>query len=314
MGRKDLSEKAFFDNAINFSEICNGILFHGEERIRPQELESTTTEYLYLDKKTSSQRYVDVAKKWKGREVELAIIAMEGQSEVDYRMVFRNMLSEALNYNHQWKQKQEKQKKGKNLTEAEFLSGLSKEDKFVPVITIVLYLGEEEWDAATDLYAMLDLNEELKPYISNYQLNLFDYHKYDSFDFFHGEVKVLFEVLSCMNDKNKMYEVLKANGPIECDTAILLGELINVKGFEEYSILSNDGRERVNMCKAFEDFKEEGRQEGREEARKETIETLKMTIEMCKELGGSIQLITKKLSETFSISEEEARQKIEVYW
>ena len=63
MGRKDLSEKAFFDNAINFSEICNGILFQGEERIRPQELENTTTEYLYLDKNNSGQRYVDVAKK-----------------------------------------------------------------------------------------------------------------------------------------------------------------------------------------------------------------------------------------------------------
>ena len=51
---------------------------------------------------------------------------------------------------------------------------------------------------------MLELEEELKPYISNYQLNLFDYHKYDSFEFFKGEVKVLFEVLSCVNNKEKI--------------------------------------------------------------------------------------------------------------
>lgn len=61
------------------------------------------------------------------------------------------------------------------------------------------------------------------------------------------------------------------------------------------------------MCKAFEDFKEEGREEGREE-------TLQMAIELCKSLGGSIQIITEKIARTFSISEDDARKKVELYW
>ena len=65
MGRKDLSQKTFFDNAKNFSEICNGILFHGKEMIESEELEVTSTEYLFLDKGNSVQRYTDVAKMWR---------------------------------------------------------------------------------------------------------------------------------------------------------------------------------------------------------------------------------------------------------
>lgn len=303
MGRKDLSQKTFFDNVKNFSGICNGVLFHGKEVIKPEELEGTSTEYLYLDKGNVAQRYVDVAKRWKKKDLTIAIVAIEGQSEVDYRMVFRNMLLEALNYNHQWKRKKVRYKKKMGLSDSEFLSGVSKTDKFLPVVTIVIYLGEKEWDGATDLYEMLELDDELKPYISNYQLNLFDYHKYDSFEFFQGEERVLFEVLSCANNKDKMYQILKENGPIEQDTAMLLSELINVKEIQEYLVVDEEGKEKVDMCRAFEDFKEEGREEG-----------ICASVKLCQSFDATKQVTIEKIAQVFSLTKEDAEGKVALYW
>ena len=115
----------------------------------------------------------------------------------------------------------------------------------------------------------------------------------------------MFDVLSSANDKDKMYKILKENGPVDSDTAMLLGELIHIKGVDDY--FTGEGKEKIDMCKAFEDFKEEGRQEGRQE-------TLRMAIEMGKSLGVSLQIMIEKVSVTFGISEEEASKKIEAYW
>ena len=62
---------------------------------------------------------------------------------------------------------------------------MRREDKFIPVITIVVYYGKgKSWDGARELHELLDVegNEErVLPFISNYRLNLFDYHEHEEF-------------------------------------------------------------------------------------------------------------------------------------
>lgn len=80
---------------------------------------------------------------------------------------------------------------GKN----EFLSQMRKEEKYTPVITLILYLGtEQEWDGAKSLYEMLEIPKELKPFVTNHRLNLFDYHEYDNFSFLKQKTELY---LSC---------------------------------------------------------------------------------------------------------------------
>ena len=47
----------------------------------------------------------------------------------------------------------------------EFLSRMKRTDKFSPVITIVIYYGEEPWDGARSLHEMLNIPNEFKKYV-----------------------------------------------------------------------------------------------------------------------------------------------------
>ena len=109
---------------------------------------------------------------------------------------------------------------------------MKKEWRFEPIITLVIYLGKEgEWDGAKSLYELVEPDESLYPYVNNYRLNLYDYHEYEDFSIFKTENRVLFEILSHQAD------------------------------VEEIKTTKEDGREVYDLCKAFEDYKAEGRLE-----------------------------------------------------
>lgn len=58
---------------------------------------------------------------------------------------------------------------------------------------------------------MRETEETIKPFISNYRLNLFDFHHYDRFDMFQTELRLLFEFLSCAQDKERLKNALRKN-------------------------------------------------------------------------------------------------------
>ena len=116
---------------------------------------------------------------------------------------------------------------------------------------------------AKSLYEMLEIGEELKPFVANHKLNLFDYHEYEDYSFFKTENRILFELLSCAKDEVKMEKIIKQNQYVvdrETMKAILgmLGININLN-----KIITNvEKGVGYDMCKAWDDHKERGRQEG----------------------------------------------------
>ncbi len=75
-------------------------------------------------------------------------------------LVIRNMLVEALEYDRQWQENKKEHKKNKDLESGnEYLSGMKKTDKFIPVVTLVVYYGEEKWDASASLHELLDFGD-----------------------------------------------------------------------------------------------------------------------------------------------------------
>lgn len=77
------------------------------------------------------------------------VLGIENQSKIHYAMVVKNMVYDSLHYAKQVMEAT-KSHKGEKLSGDEFLSGFTKEDKLIPVITLVLYFGAEEWDGATN--------------------------------------------------------------------------------------------------------------------------------------------------------------------
>lgn len=268
MGKKDMYQSDFYEKRERFSDVFNGALFGGEEVMKPQELEEADSVMVSLLANGAGEKVIcDKIRKWKGQYVSLMVL--ENQSYVDYRMVFRVMRTELMGYEKQQREAYEEAKeKGIKFDSHEFFSRMKRERKFIPVISLVLYVGtERRWDGARSLYELLEIGERLKPFVSNYQLNLYDYHEHSDFSVFKTENRALFEALHCAGDESRMEEAIKRHPEWysaldrESVRAIfgIAGIEIDLESIKEVT----EEKEVFNMCKAFEDHRERGRREGK---------------------------------------------------
>lgn len=357
MGKADVYESDYLENEEIFADLVNGVLYNGEQVVKPQELEEQDGELrsaLGNVFGSDVKKVVrDKVRLWKGTV--LAVLAVENQTRVDYRMVTRAMLSEAMAYDKQWKKMRGKlseelsERAGSEeeyaesvlenadvmsgggageagITPDEFISGMRKEDRFIPVITIVVYYGKgKSWDGATELYELLDVEgnkEKILPFISNYRLNLFDYHDYEEFGQFHSELQSVFEFLRFSGDKEQMKKKMEEHRDryedLSREAKILLSKLTNIKkipgvGEKEFE------RGEFDMCKAFEDMKEEGREEGKIEGRaegkaEERENGIRSALNIIKEFSGSREQGISALIKEYSLSRENAMEKVALYW
>ena len=141
--------KEFLEKKERFADFFNGNLFQGRQIVLPEELEiiKGESDILVEDKNLSVkkvQRYRDIVMRWKN-EVYLVILACEVQTKVNYAMPIRRMEYDSLTYKEQAKQIWDSRNSEK-VSDAELLSQFRKEDKLVPVITVVFYYGTEEWN------------------------------------------------------------------------------------------------------------------------------------------------------------------------
>ncbi len=237
---------------------------------------------------------------------------VENQNYVDYQMVLRNMLSESNGYRKQWKQRQRVHKEKKDLRgKEEYLSGMKAEEKYAPIITLVVYFGTEHpWSGARCLYDLLDMEEELKEYVTNYRLNLYDCQEHDTFDEYYTGLRQVFETVRYAKDKEKLKEIMEKNreaySRIDSDTKEMLEVVANVKIPEKFKTIE-EGEERYNMCKAFEDMRLEGYEAG-------VAEGIKKLIKSAKNFGVSKLLACEQLIQQYALNETEANEKIEEYW
>lgn len=49
---------------------------------------------------------------------------------------------------------------------------MKKTDKFIPVITIVIYYGEKPWDGAVSLHGMLNIPKAMETFVNDYKIHL----------------------------------------------------------------------------------------------------------------------------------------------
>lgn len=276
MGKKDLWQSDYFDDKRRFADIFNGAFFKGEQILNAEELEEIDSKLVHHEKSGETVNIIrDKVYKWKGQQ--MSICVLENQSYVDYRMIFRVMLEEAVSYIKQQKRVYRKWKKvGYKFDKNEFLSQMRKEEKYMPVITLILYLGtEQKWDGAKSLYDMLEIGEELKPFVTNHKLNLFDYHEYSDFSFFRTENKIIFELLSCAKDKIKMERIIRKNKYIlDCETTKTILGMLGIEIDLNNIMINTEEGVRFDMCRAWDDHKESGRQEGEKETLKKSLKVL----------------------------------------
>ncbi|MBQ9699578.1 MAG: Rpn family recombination-promoting nuclease/putative transposase [Lachnospiraceae bacterium] len=277
MGKVDVSIKQWLKNKERFADLFNGVIFNGRRVVLASELTEMDSEsdIIVTDrngKDKAIQRYRDIIMKWKGG-ISLAVLAAEAQEKVHYAMPVRTMLYDSLSYIEQlkvlWNKFDDDEKRG--ISANEFFSRFRRDDKISPVVTIVFYHGNEVWDGATELYQMLDVQENaeikemLEKYVPNYKINLLDISDVDNVDRFQTDLHIIFDMIKCRKDKDKMHLCKDTHkeelSHMDVETAYVMKMLLNVNVLEDIDKYKKE--EEVDMCKAFDDMLKEERMEGR---------------------------------------------------
>lgn len=268
MSSKDIATKKYMRNPVIFADFFNGIIYGGKQVIDWTTLEEIDTSMLSIipagnRKSKSIQKFRDIIKKsiiMKNDKLFYAILGIENQSDIHYAMPVRDMLYDALTYLRQVEEISDYNRSEGYCSAEDYLSGFTREDKLIPVVTITLYWGARPWDAPTSLRGMLvDVDDSIKPFINDYNINLFSIIDRDDFPVFRTELRELFLLLNTRNDKSKMQNLVESDSAfmhVKKDTAELMSEFASIK------LPRRSKKGEYNMCKAVMDLKQEGREEG----------------------------------------------------
>lgn len=176
-----------------------------------------------------------------------------------------------------------------------------KTDKLYPIVTLIIYWGEEEWDGPRSLWEMIAFGEdgtsfgkELRRLIPEYSLHFLDLTRFEHFEYFKTELRPLLELYQKRNYKEKFIEYLKDYKNcmnMDDESWYLLSNLTHSKDIrrlirEKQRREGNDG-----MCRALEEWKADCKIEGKIEAKAEDIiELLEDYGEVSDELKSNIFL------------------------
>ena len=157
--RTDVLLKDFWRVNERFADLFNAVIFQGKEVLKAEELQEMDTDMSgvirFREHEESLVRVRDVVKKM-AFGVEFVVLGIESQQKIHYAMPLRTMLYDGMGYLKEYREITQSMKKEKGKwTEEEFLSGMRKEDRLHPIITIVIYYPEYVWDGPMCLKDMI---------------------------------------------------------------------------------------------------------------------------------------------------------------
>ena len=150
----------------------------------------------------------------------------------------------------------------------------------------------------------------MKEFVTNYKLNLYDCHAHDTFAEYHTGLRQLFEVIRYNKDKTQLRRVMEENKEAYSNMDSATREMIEVMTHVKLSgnKTTEQGEERYNMIKAFEDYRLEGKIEGILELLEELGRVPERIVELIK-AEDDLNVLSKwhkSAAKTASIEEFEA--------
>ncbi len=198
-----------------------------------------------------------------------------------------------------------KYKDVKGLSEDEYLSRMKNTDKFIPVITIVVYYGEKPWDGATSLHGMLNIPKEMELFINDYKMHLVEARK-NNLKLHNINNRDLFNLLEILlNKSGKLNEIREKAINYAKEHRVEKSVIMTVAGAAncnlDYNLIAERGD--ADMCTVFEETRKEGVTQGRAE---EIIET-------GYEFGLSEEDILTRLQKKLNISSQKAQEYLSMF-
>ena len=274
MGVIDTEGKRYLFNNDIFADAFNYLVYGGKQVIKADELREIDTTELALPygngAKVPVQKYRDILKLWDAKMDDAAIYVILGtelQDKVHYGMPVKDGLYDMLGYSNQIDEirRSYRNQNGKNdtdgelvidgdslkikLTSEEFLSGLRKGDKLIPIITAVVYLGDTPWDGPRSLHDMLDFkNDAIKDFVPDYKINLISPADMDDDEFAKFNTDLGFAMNVIKHQSDNADEIIGATNhrKIDRDTAVFLNTAARLH--LEYEEKTGG----IDMCKALD--------------------------------------------------------------
>ncbi len=267
--RPDSADKVYWRQNETFADLFNAYLYEGEQVIKSEELEELDTDASDIveigevkESVKGARDVIKIAKKHDG--VEYVLLAIENQDGIHYAMPIRVMGYDHYSYNKQYNDRKNYYKdKGISLKDDEFISGIRKTDKFLPVITLVLYYGEKDWDGPRSLYDMLVIPDRIKHFVGNYPINIIQMKDNDLV--LHNQYNVdLFEIISIIYDtKKSVAQRIAALREFEADRAVD-EKVIDVIVATTNMKVNNKKAGELTLCTLWDEAREQEREIGRE--------------------------------------------------
>ena len=152
MHERDMTEKHLEGYNDVFADIVNVLLFNGERRVKPEDLQDARARTLYKAGGKLHEQERDVSKLWVSEGAVISLIGFENQTAVDRNMPLRVLGYEGADYRGQ----------------------LSADKGLYPVVTLVLYFGEAPWTGPRTLFERVSVAEGLRPFVNDYRVNVFE--------------------------------------------------------------------------------------------------------------------------------------------
>ena len=306
VGQKDILLKDYFTPDI-FADAINAILYDGKSVVTPERMRTIDIETQRVEDEngnvTADTRLRDSAKVVEVDDAIYCLFAIEHQSVEDYTMPLRIMEYDVREY-----LRQVKNNKGVQV-------------RIKPIITIVMYWKADKWNQPVSVKDMFDKNtvrwiedNGLGGYIQDYRMHLFEpcAAKEEKLEKFKTELKDVIAYVKYSKSTEALKDYNEKYKPdLTKSTVTLINELTNSK----YVFI--EGKERLDMCEAFEGLIEEGRAKGKAEELKEKYKSWVTLSNNLKKRGMSNPEIASllgvpetELQKAFKMIKEEKTEKM----
>ena len=306
VGQKDILLKDYFTPDI-FADAINAILYDGKSVITPERMRTIDIETQHVEERDgdirADARFRDLAKIVEVDDAIYCLFAIEHQSVEDYTMPLRIMEYDVREY-----LRQVKSNKGVQV-------------RIKPIITIVMYWKADKWNQPVSVKDMFDKNtvrwleyNGLGGYIQDYRMHLFEPGtvKEEDLEKFKTELKDVIAYVKYSKSTEALKDYNEKYKPdLTKSTVTLINELTNSK----YVFI--EGKERLDMCEAFEGLIEEGRAKGKAEELKEKYKSWVTLSNNLKKRGMSNPEIASllgvpetELQKAFKMIKEEKTEKM----
>ena len=254
------------------ADFWNGTVFRGRRKIKMWQLHRHDKEYYKTTNRRKSESIrSDVQMYFRGKKS--MVLGVEVMETVDYTIPVRVMDYNVQELQRQIKDLMLRNRKDNKNSAGVYLYGMKKEDRLMPIHTIALYCGKDEYDGAKGTLEMMDiegLDKECKSLLKDYPLRIYNLKDLKE-ENYETSLREIIAVFKRSRNKEAMKEYylehkdrFRELDDISIDT---MGVLIGKKTLKMFRQKGGG----LDLCKAFEDERAEGKAEGKAEGALEML-------------------------------------------